>query len=216
MRILDIGYLEKSMTYPQFLNTIQMLIKQNKTTGSDHSEAMLHYTRMGLIRMNRIDRKVVLNEGLIEAVSLLSSPIIWLVITEAWCGDSAQLLPVLNQLQKAVSNMEVRVVWRDENIQLMDRFLTNQSRSIPKLLLVEESSRAIIFDWGPRPHHAQKMVLSALGKAENPEEKGIIFPEIAAKVQKWYAKDKTVSIQEELRDGIMAIHASEKSNRADN
>ena len=81
--------------------------------------------------------------------------------------------------------------------------------------MVEESSRAIIFDWSPRPHHAQKIVLEALGKAENPEEKGIIFPEIAAKVQKWYAKDKTVSIQEELRDRIMAIHASEKSNRAD-
>ena len=75
--------------------------------------------------MNRIDRKVVLNEGLIEALSLLSSPSIWLVITEAWCGDSAQLLPVLNHLQKAVSNMDIRVVWRDENIQLMDRFLTN-------------------------------------------------------------------------------------------
>ena len=76
----------------EYLDTIKALLKENKTTGGNHSEAMLHYSKMNLSRMKRWMKSGVVNPELEEAVKAISEPQTWVVLTEAWCGDAAPVL----------------------------------------------------------------------------------------------------------------------------
>lgn len=115
----------------------------------------------------------------------------WLVINEFWCGDGAQITPVIEALTRASEGLlETRVVFRDAHPELMDEFLTNGSRSVPKIIQLNEQFE-VLGSWGPRPVAAQELVLRL--KA-HPETAGTY----SEALHKWYADDHQKSIQEEL------------------
>ena len=121
----------------EYLDTIKALLKENKTTGGNHSEAMLHYSKMNLSRMKRWMKAGVMNPELEEAVKAISEPQTWVVLTEAWCGDSAQNVPWLEHFLNAFNpKIETFYFFRDEHPDLMNQFLTNGSRSIPKAVFL--------------------------------------------------------------------------------
>jgi hypothetical protein len=153
---------------------------------------MVHYTQLNQQRMHRIDKSIVL---LPEAATLIRSitlPQTWLVLTEAWCGDAAQSLPVMHALAALNPLITLRLLMRDENPLLMDRYLTNGvSRSIPKLIALDDITLEELFTWGPRPAVLQKEFMQM-------KAAGMEYHAIKEELQRWYNKDKTVSIQQEL------------------
>ena len=185
--------LNDSYTYAQYRELIDNLMAENKTTGENHSEAMLHYTKMNTYRMKRLDKTTELLTELEERLKQVERPMIWLVLTEAWCGDAAQIIPVLQKMANQTENIEMKLILRDQNLEIMDEFLTNgKSRSIPKLVVLDAESLNVLGDWGPRPTEVQEMY------DDWRENDGEDYREISETLQKWYANDKTKTTQAEL------------------
>lgn len=192
-------YLEKAIPYPAYITLVSDLLAEGRTTGPDQSAPMIHYTQLNQQRMHRLDKSIVVlpsAEALIRSITL---PQTWLVLTEAWCGDAAQSVPIMHALAVLNPLIELRLLMRDENPELMDRYLTNGvSRSIPKLIAVDTSSLEELFTWGPRPVPLQESFMRM--KAE-----GMDYHLIKEELQRWYNKDKTVTIQQELSTAATGV-----------
>lgn len=188
------------MSYEEYLETGNTLLAANKTSGTNHSEEMLAYSRLNMHRMNRLNKTIKITPELAAVVQEIDKPIYFLIISEIWCGDAAQNLPIIAKLAELNEEIELRIVWRDENLELMDEYLTNGGRSIPKLIIVDAQTYEELATWGPRPAAAQGMT-EARKKEENPEP----YSEFVKKVQLWYAKDRTKSSQEELVTVLKSI-----------
>ncbi|MFP4090089.1 MAG: thioredoxin family protein [Cyclobacteriaceae bacterium] len=184
-------HIEKAMIYEQYLQLTDELLQQNKTTGPNQSPAMVEYTRMNERRMKRLNKIILLDSELKDKLQQVTTRWIWLVITEPWCGDAAQNVPVLAKMAEQNKNINLRLILRDENLDVMDAYLTNGGRSIPKLICLTPELEEI-GTWGPRPEPVQQMVLD-FKKEENGDYK--VFVE---KVQLWYARDKTQTMQSEM------------------
>jgi hypothetical protein len=116
----------------------------------------------------------------------------WLILNEHWCGDGAQIVPVQAAIALASKGrIEARVLFRDQNLELMDQFLTNGGRSIPKTIQLDSEFR-VTTSWGSRPAEAQELVMRV--KAD-PERAHLYSEEL----HKWYAVDRQKAIQSELR-----------------
>jgi len=188
--------IEEAFTYNQYRQLIDKLLERERTTGDKDSEEIIHYTRMNVQRMKRQDKQISLNESLKEKLKNLGSDWIWLVITEGWCGDAAQNIPVINKMAEAAPNIELKFILRDEHPEIMDQYLTDGSRSIPKLVCLDAESLEEIGTWGPRPAVIQE---KAMQWKDDPE---ISKEEWAEKLHKWYADNKTEEQQKEFEQLI--------------
>lgn len=120
-----------------------------------------------------------------------------LVISEDWCGDASNTVPVIARLAASVPGIEMRVVKRDEHPALMDRFLTGGSRSIP-LALVLRDDFSLAGVWGPRPPELQAWVLAEKRAGLRPADA------IYRDVRRWYARDRGASTLEGILDVMAA------------
>ncbi len=185
--------IDKGCTYSQYRKLIDDLLKESKTTGDNHSEKMINFTKINVQRMKRLDNTTSINEELRKEIIGLNKKWTWLVLSEAWCGDVAQNLPVIAKIADLNQNIELKLILRDENLVVMDKHLTNGGRSIPKLICLDSNTIEELGTWGPRPEAAQKRFLK--DKA-NPN----VSPEERSKNnQLWYLQDKTQSIQREFQ-----------------
>lgn len=192
--------IELGMSYPEYLEIGEQLLAQGKTSGTDHSETMLHYSKLNMHRMHRLNKTFKVIPELQEAVAKISKPLHFLIISEIWCGDAAQNIPIIAKLAELNEHIQISIVWRDENLELMDMYLTNGGRSIPKLIIVDGDTHEELTTWGPRPATVQQMVMDRK-KQENPEP----YSEFVKKAQLWYAKNKTQDTQLELLEVFRAL-----------
>ncbi|MBA2620924.1 MAG: thioredoxin family protein [Acidobacteria bacterium] len=186
-------YVEKSLTYAEYLKLIDDLLAQEKTTGENQSEEMFHYGKLNRQRMKRLEKTVELNESLKEKARGVSREMIWLTITEGWCGDAAQNIPIIEKIAAENSNIETRYVLRDENLELMDKYLTNGGRAIPKLICLDAESLEEIGVWGSRPNIADDYFREM--KAQGMEK-----PVMMEKMQRWYLQNGEQAIQNEFEN----------------
>lgn len=185
---------KEAIDYPSYRVLVDELLAQGETTGPDNSESMLHYTKMNVQRMNRVDKTAVLNEELLATIGEIEGKYRLLVITEGWCGDAAQIVPVINKMALvAPDKFELKFVLRDKNLPLIDAHLTNGGRAIPVLLILNEQGNLVLPKWGPRPVVLQEQILQW-------KQEGIEMPELAEKLHGWYAKDKTQATQQEFNE----------------
>jgi len=184
-------HIEKAMSYEQYLQLTEQLLAENRTTGNNHSPAMIEYTRLNERRMKRLNKTVVLDQFIIDKLNSLDKPWTWLVLTEAWCGDAAQNIPVLAKMAAQNENIELKLILRDENPEVMDAYLTEGGRSIPKMVCLTPALDEI-GTWGPRPEPVQQMV------RDFKKEKDGDYKAFSEKVQLWYARDKTMTMQTEM------------------
>ncbi len=201
MKYIAQSVIDAAMSYREYRNLIERLLTVNKTTGDNHQDSMLHYTTMNVVRMERLDRTTQLSEETIRAIQPVQRPLIWLTLTEAWCGDAAQVIPVLQKMADENPHIELHLLLRDEHPRLMDAFLTNGGRSIPKLIMLDAHSLQVLGSWGPRPEAAQQLVLDGkaeMAKMEEEQERKERFQQLVKALQKWYVKDKTKSVQQEV------------------
>ena len=181
-----------SMSYGEYIALVEKLVEEKKTTGPNQSEFYVDLTKLNLQRMRRISKTTQLNEKLLAALDE-SNQKDWILITEAWCGDAAQSVPVIDLMAQHNSDINLRIVLRDEFPQLIDEVLTNGGRSIPKLVAFDDQGE-LSFIWGPRPAPAQELVTSY----KNMPEPKKTYVEFSVDVQKWYGADATRTIQEEI------------------
>ena len=185
-------HLASAISYMQYLEMIDRLLAEGKTTGDNHSEEMVEYTRMNMHRMYRMEKTVVLDDEIVQLLLSVENKMTWLVLTEAWCGDAAQNIPAIAKIADASPLIEVRFLLRDEHPELMDAYLTNGTRSIPKLIALDADTLEVLGTWGPRPEPAQQLVLEA-------KENNLPFKEMAEKLHGWYAKDRSRTLQQDFK-----------------
>lgn len=182
----------EGLTYVNYRELVDELLAAGKTTGPDHSEDMLHYTKMNVQRMKRVEKTTVLNEELLTAIHAIQQRYRFLVITEGWCGDAAQIVPVIDKIVAAAPDkFSLRLVLRDQNVELIDHHLTNGGRAIPVLLILNENNELVLPKWGPRPAILQSLLV----------EWRTVYTDqakLAELLHGWYAKDKTQETQKEL------------------
>ena len=191
--------ISSAQNYTEYRGMIDQLLAEEKTTGSNHSESYLNYTKMNVQRMNRWDKVAKVTPELEKTIVSISDPQVWVVITEAWCGDAAQSLPFIAKLAELNPLIKLKFVLRDENPELMDAYLTEGARSIPILIGLSGDLSRELFVWGPRPEFLQDRL-----KAYKLDPQNITSKEFAEGTHLWYARDKNKAIAEELTPLIAA------------
>ena len=185
-------YISNGMDYARYLELVSQLARNGKTTGNEQSEAMVNYTKLGDRRMVRWEKTFKIPEAIQQKLESLDRELVFLALTESWCGDAAASLPIINKIAEANPNITLKVVLRDESLDLMDRFLTNGARSIPKVIILDKSNNEIMGEWGPRPSIATQMV------ADFKREHGKLTAEFKQDLQVWYNKNKGQNILEDI------------------
>jgi len=147
-------------TYERYLKRFEEWVKNGETSSLNPSQVLIDFTKLNLARTHRIHKTISITDALKKAVESLQHSYTWIVITEAWCGDSAQNLPLIAELASLnPDKIKFYVLLRDENLELMDKYLTNGARAIPKLIAVNDTLEKDAFVWGPRPVNAQELLL---------------------------------------------------------
>lgn len=189
--------LNNTISYPAYRNLIKNLLAEGKSTGIEQSEDLLNFSILNDKRMDRLDKTLDINASTQNSLDNLNKGFTFLVIAEGWCGDAAQILPIINKVAEASDKIDFKIVLRDENEDLMNQYLTNGSKSIPKVLILDHENN-VLNSWGPRPAVASQMVVDY--KAQN----GSIDEEFKKNLQIWYNKDKGNNTQNELIDLLHA------------
>ena len=181
-----------SFSYADYRKNVTSLIAEGKSTGHTQSPDLLHYSELNETRMNRLEKTISISEDVITKLQNLDKKYIWLVLSEGWCGDAAQIVPVIHKMAEATDMVELKIALRDDNDALMQHFLTNGGKAIPKLIVLDAETLEVVLDWGPRPHGAKQLIL------EYKAAHGIVDETAKIELQKWYLHDKGISIQNEI------------------
>ena len=185
--------LDHAFSYPQFVEFTAQLVLENRTTGANQSEAYLEYTRMCLQRMRRWDKTAKVSHQMESLVRSISEAQVWLIITEAWCGDGSQSIPFLAKLADLNPLIDLKIIMRDENPEIMDAYLTNGARSIPKLVAFTKDLKVELFTWGPKPEYLIKR-----HKEYKHDAQGKPYKEFLEEIHLWYARNKNQDLEAEL------------------
>lgn len=191
--------LKNSCSYLEYRKKVSDLLAEGKASGNEQSEDLLHYSQLNEVRMNRLDKTIVVPEEVKQQLQALGAKYIWLVLAEGWCGDAAQLLPIMEKMTEVVSNIDLRIVFRDENDALMQEFLTNGARSVPKLIILNAENHEVLAAWGPRPEAAARLIKEYKAKF------GVVNEEAKTELQKWYLHDKGLSTMAEIVKIMQAL-----------
>lgn len=182
--------LKKSMSYNEYRELVEQLVANNSTTGNDKSEAMVNYTMLNDRRMKRWDKTVKVSEEDKATIEAYNKKATWLLISESWCGDAAHIVPAINKVAELNNSIDLRIVLRDDNPELMDEFLTNGGKAIPKLIIIENED--VVNTFGPRPSEATQLVVDYKAKH------GKITAEFKEDLQRWYNKNKGQNVIKDL------------------
>ncbi len=184
--------LENSFSFADYRKKVTSLIAEGKSTGNTQSEDLLKYSELNETRMNRLEKTIEVTPETKAKLQNLDKKYIWLVLSEGWCGDAAQIVPVIHKMADVTDKVELKIALRDDNDALMQHFLTNGGKAIPKLIVLDAETLDVVLDWGPRPHGAKQLILDY--KATH----GVVDEPAKIELQKWYLHDKGISIQNEI------------------
>ena len=189
MKIITPALLEDAYGYEVYRELLDELLTKNMTTGSNQSESMLNYARLNDKRMRKWVR--LENKPRIRGQSKeISANDLAFVVTEG-CRDAAQSLPFIHKMSELNTNIDLKLISRDEHSEVIDQFLTNGGRSIPKLIALDQGLN-VLGDWGPRPEPIQKEFL------ENKITQERTGKEFSEYMHLWYAKDRANTFQNEF------------------
>lgn len=188
---IDPAFTNKSMSYQQYRSLINELLAEGKTTGTNQSPELFEYAKLNETRMKRVEKTAALLPETVEALSKINQTQHWFLLTEGWCGDAAQIVPVIAKMAEQNAHIQLHILLRDENLELMDLYLQNgKSRSIPKLIITDESFGELA-NWGPRPKALQEIY-------DEMRNNNADFEAIKYALHKWYHEDKTFHTQQEI------------------
>lgn len=169
--------------------------RQVSLEGKEPSERkMIHYLKYNWERQQSVHAAYEPSADLRAAVAAVEQPQRWRVLTEPWCGDSSFLLPVIAEAAALNDAVTLRILLRDDNLDIMDQYLTDGSRSIPKLVAFADDGTEL-FTWGPRPEGAAERY-AALRATYDEKQKQI------AELVEYYENGGWREVDEELTAAI--------------
>lgn len=188
-------WIDQGMSFSEYFEFFEFLV-DNKTTSTEHlTPAIVEYTKLNYCRTKRILKTCKLNPQNIKIVNGLEKQY-WLVLTEPWCGDSGNILPIINLLAVQNDKIELKILLRDKNLPLMDKNLTNGARAIPKLMCYDESYN-LLGCWGARPKALSEFIVK-LKKNDL-----LATNEFKKQIQMWYNNDQGKAFQKEFGESML-------------
>lgn len=191
-RIITAQHLERGMAYEDFLADVSRQIEEGRDLPPEECDPYLDYMKLNRARMKRLYRDVQLIDGFKALQRSLQLPLTWVVLVEAWCGDVAQNLPIFAKIAHNVPEIHLVLLRRDKNLDVMDRYLTNGGRAIPKLICLQSKDLKELGTWGPRPQEAQQIMEDYKTHPVGPKD------DVIKRIQLWYVKDRGMTLQREL------------------
>lgn len=181
--------------YLDFFNWTAELSANHQTSGDDQTEEHKEFTQLNYKRMEKWNKIFHVSDEMKNTLSSLKTKQHWVVITETWCGDSAQNLPILAKIAEASGgNIQLKILMRDKNPEWMNRYLTNGAKSVPKLIAFDEHENEL-FVWGPRPEAG--MVITRHWQAN---KDSITKEQFHLDLHTFYAHNKGLAVQSEIVD----------------
>jgi hypothetical protein len=184
--------LKNAISYEQYYALTNDIIASPNPPAPYNEEKMLKYTADNYNRMTGINREIAIDQKLYNLMDSLTEEWLWVVISEPWCGDASQSVPALAAIAACSQKVELKIVLRDSNMDVMDAYLTNNGRSIPKLICVRKEDMEELGTWGPRPAPLQEIVLRYKDMPDMSMGQKINL------IHDWYKMDKTIMIQQEF------------------
>ena len=181
------------LKYQQYYNLTKSEVESAILDQLNEEQKKRHEDKkLNLHRMTRIEKHYSVSEELKNLILKIEKPQTWMIISETWCGDSAQNIPFFSKAVELNLNIDLRLIMRDENQDVMDLYLTKGTRSIPILVAFENTGNEI-FRWGPRPQEGKKLFadLKAQGL-----DKSIILE----KLHLWYGRNRGSALESELKE----------------
>lgn len=190
MSVRIIERLNKGLTYAEYLAAWRDKLKTSTTGLDKDARKRIHYVRYNIERHDRVAGAYRPSDALVQSAAAIDRPQLWMVLAEEWCGDAAFAMPIIAAAAGNSDHVELRILRRDDNLDLMDRYLTNGSRSIPKLVAFDMNGEEL-FQWGPRPATLQALREDLVAKGMEP---GAIVQALVA----WYEAGNWSEIDAEL------------------
>ncbi|PWG81498.1 thioredoxin family protein [Pararcticibacter amylolyticus] len=178
------------MDLKAYLDYFQQVLADEDPKAPYDSVDYMEYTKLNWVRMNRWFKTAELSAPIITAAGNIIEPQKWIVITEPWCGDAAHIVPFIQKVAELNPLVSIDYELRDSEPFSISSYLTNGSKSIPKLIIRDESGKDLGV-WGPRPAPCQELYRKLTAEKAD-------FETLKVELQKWYNKDQGREIQKEL------------------
>lgn len=178
------------MTFQEYVDYFDQILASPEDYDPYGNEEYLNYTKLNWSRMNRWLKRFEPQDAMKSLIASITEPQHWIVITEPWCGDAAHSVPQLYQMVRNNPNIDFEIQLRDSEPFLIEDYLTDGSKSIPKLIIRNDVGHDKVI-WGPRPEPLQRIYMQMKDEARP-------FDEIKEALQKWYNEDKGEILQREL------------------
>lgn len=189
------------LNHKQYVDlTKQEIELQNSGTVSEDAKKRIEDLKLNLHRMTRIEKYYVVSDELKVLIQKINLPQTWMIISETWCGDSAQNIPYIAKIAELNSKINLKIILRDINPELMDKYLTNGTRSIPILAALDEEGEEL-FKWGPRPQEAKQLIADLILQDV---EKNIRVE----KLHLWYGRNRGKNLEIEFMEILRSITKS--------
>jgi Thioredoxin len=190
--------LQSGLSYESYMQNWKKEIADfNPENASEKEKKDNEYKKLNLQRSKRLGKYYNVSNELKEMLKSIEDIQIWMVITENWCGDSAQNLPLIAKIAYENPNINLKIIGRDSHLDIIDNFPTNGTRSIPKLVAFNKKEDEL-FQWGPRPKKLQDLFY----KFKN---EGVEKNKIYKQLHVWYPK---YGVEEVEKEFIVLIHNS--------
>ncbi len=188
------------LTYKQYVDlTIKEIESTDVNSLNDAEKTLFEYKKLNLQRSSRIEKYYLVNDELKSTIQNIKQIQTWVIITENWCGDSAQTLSYIAAFAKINPLINLKIILRDSNLDVMDQYLTNGTRSIPKLIAFDENWN-VLFEWGPRPQTAGELM-------EQMKKEGLSKTEKYEKLHLWYGRNRGKDIEQEFKSLFIKLAA---------
>ncbi len=191
------------MKWNQYIDLFDDVLLNKVTTAPYDDEQILNYVKLNISRIKRWVKKGVITNEAREIISSIDEKQNWILISEPWCGDASQISPFIYLMSELNPLINLQIQLRDSEGSEIDKYLTNNSKAIPKLVVRDELGNDL-FVWGPRSLECHNYFLelkqSELSEADQ-----------KAKLQEWYNNDSGVSFQSEFTQTLKEQIASLKS-----
>lgn len=189
---------EKGLLYSDYWKQFELKVNSQTTENlSNEEEEKKNQLKLNYQRSSRITRTYDISDSLKGVLDKLEIKQNWVLITEDWCGDSAQNVPYIAKIADYSSKINLRIVLRDQNLDLMDKYLTNGARSIPKLIAFDDQGNEL-FQWGARPKEAQAVVTELKNEGKSKSE----FLEA---LHLWYGKNRGKNLEFEFQEILQKL-----------
>lgn len=185
------------MNFTDYLQLFENILQDADPKAPYNNPDYLNYTKLNWSRQQRWLKTGVITDAMATAVQNITTPQQWVIITEPWCGDAAHIVPFLYKTAALNPLITIDIQLRDTPPFLIEQYLTNSTKSIPKLIIRDNDGNDMAV-WGPRPAGCQ--VLYDRLKAEKAD-----FERMKIELQQWYNEDKGSSLQAELLEVLTAV-----------